>query len=250
LHIPIAHIEAGMRSFNKKMPEEINRVVTDHISDIQFCSTKTAIKNLKNENIRRHVYMVGDIMVDSLKQWYIVAKRKSQILQKLSLQPKKYFLSTVHRAENTELAKNLDIIFKTLLQIHQPIIAPLHPRTWKMIPPALWDKIQKSKYLRVIKPVGYLDMLILQKNAKKILTDSGGIQKEAYVLKTPCITLRNETEWVESLKGGWNQLTGANQSKIMHAINSHPNPKTHRAIFGHGDTAKRITRILYEYCRV
>ena len=179
LHIKVAHVEAGLRSYDKKMPEEINRVLTGHCSDLLFCPTETGVKNLKNEGIAKGVYLTGDVMVDALQESIKIAEKKSRILDELDLKPEEYFLATVHRAENTDDFSRLRSIVDAFCEIVH-IVFPCHPRTEKMLKKFdLWDRLQKS--VKVIKPVGYLDMLVLEKNARKNLTDSGGVQKEAYI---------------------------------------------------------------------
>ena len=250
--IPVAHIEAGLRSYNKKMPEEINRRLTDHISTLLFCPTKTAMANLKKEGIKKRVYNVGDIMYDALLKNIKIAQRKSKILQKLKLKSKDYFLLTIHRAENTDNLENLREIIEAIRESKEKIIFPIHPRTKKQLKklthlntyPLTHLHAYSLERLQLINPVGYLDMLILEKNAKKILTDSGGIQKEAYWLKVPCITLRKETEWIETVKAGWNVLVGSNRKKILDAIKNFKPKKKQYKHFGDGKTAKKIVKIL------
>lgn len=246
LHVRIGHIEAGMRSFNKRMPEEINRVLTDHITDYHFCSTKTAVLNLKNEGITKNVYNVGDIMYDTFLAGIKIASKNSKILNKLGIKKRNYYLATIHRAENTEDKKRLTNIINAFCKSYNPdvpIIFPIHPRTLKYLKSyKLWNRANKK--IKIIKPVGYLDMLWLEKNAKKILTDSGGVQKEAYFAKVACITLRDETEWVETVKDKWNILVGADEKKILKAIkNFSPKSKKHN-YFGDGRTSKKIVDIL------
>ena len=239
LNIPLAHIEAGLRSYNKTMPEEVNRVLTDHISDFLFCPTETAVKNLKKEGITRGVYNVGDIMYDTL----IASRAKiqnSRLLERLGLKPKQYLLLTVHRAANADNLENLRKILMAVRESGEKIVFPVHPRTRKRLKKL---KIRNSK-LKIIPPVGYLDMLVLEKNAKKILTDSGGVQKEAYWMKVPCITLRRETEWVETARSGWNILTGVDEKNIKKAIKHFQPEKSQKNWYGSGQTAKKITSIL------
>ncbi len=219
LHIPLAHVEAGLRSFNKKMPEEINRIVADHLSDILFCPTETAVENLKNEGILKGVYLVGDIMFDALMHFLKLSQEKSRILEELNLTPKSYLLLTIHRAENTDNVERLKSILSALGESGKNIIFPIHPRTKNRIREFGLENYLTSN-IRVIAPVGYLDMLELEKNAYAILTDSGGVQKEAFWLKVPCITLREETEWVETVKYKWNILVGANKDKILEALDN------------------------------
>ncbi len=247
LHIKVAHVEAGLRSFDKKMPEEINRVLTDHISDYLFAPTETAMKNLQKEGITEGVYLTGDVMYDALLHNIEIARKSSNILEKLGLRPGKYLLATVHRAENTDSRENLKNIIDALIESEEPIVFPAHPRTRKYLKAyGLMERIEKAPNIVLIPPVGYLDMLILEENARKILTDSGGIQKEAYFLKVPCITLRTRTEWVETVEDGWNVLVGADKSKILNAIRSfEPRGETYSYRFGDGKASKRIVRILY-----
>ena len=196
LHIPVAHIEAGLRSFNRQMPEEINRVLTDHISELLFVPTKTALANLIREGIQENrVKLVGDIMYDAALFFGIKAEKKSNILERLQLSKKGYILATVHRAENTNDYYRLRAIFEGLVEVAGDIkiVVPLHPRTYYAL--KRWNLLEKAnRHLQLIEPVGYLDMIMLEKNAVMIATDSGGVQKEAYFYKIPCITLRNETE--------------------------------------------------------
>lgn len=243
LDIPVAHVEAGLRSYDKAMPEEINRLLTDHVSELLFCPTENAVKNLRKEGIKKGLaYNVGDIMYDALLGARNKIK-KSKILKKLNLTPKSYILMTVHRASNTDNLENLKKIIIAVGKSREKIIFPIHPRTRKQL-----KKIKLSKFenLEIIKPVSYLDMLALEKDAKKILTDSGGIQKEAYWLKVPCITLRKETEWIETVKDGWNILTGVNEAKILKAIKTFNPNKKQKNYFGKGDTAKKIIKIILQ----
>lgn len=246
LQIPVGHIEAGLRSFNRKMPEEINRVLADHISDYLFCPTETAIRNLRNEGIQSPMVInVGDVMYDAILDNIKLAEEKSNILQSLSLKPKEYYLTTVHRAENTDSKDNLIFIIESLQMLDLPVIFPVHPRTKETI--KQYGNITMEQYNNILftDPVSYLDMLILERNAKKILTDSGGVQKEAYFLKVPCITLREETEWVETVEDGWNILTGAKKDKIINAVKDFNLKRKQRKIFGNGKAARKIAKIIY-----
>jgi UDP-N-acetylglucosamine 2-epimerase (non-hydrolysing) len=213
LHIPVAHVEAGLRSFDRSMPEEINRVVTDHLSDLLFCPTQTAVNNLANEGITNGVHLVGDVMVDVLEYYRMIAQTKSKILERLNLDPKKYIVLTVHRPANTDYCENMEAIISAVAESGKQTAFPVHPRTRKYLQEyGLWDTLPSS--IIITEPLGYLDMICLMSNAEKILTDSGGMQKEAYILGVPCITLRDTTEWVETLEGGWNVLGGAEKEKI------------------------------------
>ena len=239
LHIPVAHIEAGLRSFDKTMPEEINRVLTDHISDILFCPTKTAVINLKKEGIIKGVYNTGDIMFDILRMK--AGNRISETLNELGIKPKDYFLLTIHRAANTDNEKNLKRIVDAIVEMKENIIFPVHPRTKAKLENFGLAKIILGKdNIKIIQPVGYLEMLSLEKNAKKILTDSGGVQKEAFWFGVPCITLREETEWTETLNGGWNILAGTNKTKIRNAVLQPVKSRKRGDYYGNGHAAKKI----------
>jgi len=217
LHVPICHVEAGLRSYDKRMPEEINRVLTDHVSTLLFAPTHAAVKNLQQENISEGVHHVGDIMYDAAIRFGKIAQHESKILKQLSV--KTFFLATVHRQENTDKQESLSEIITAFDEIASPdcpVIFPIHPRTTKML-----DRYKihpRNPDVRIIPPVPFLDMIMLEKNARAILTDSGGIQKEAYFHRTPCITLRDVTEWVETVEAGWNQLVGTRTEKIVRAV--------------------------------
>ena len=247
LRIHLAHVEAGLRSFNREMPEEHNRVLTDHCSDLLFCPTQTAVNNLAKEGITKGVHLVGDTMYDALLQFIEIARRRSTILHDLELKPKSYLLATVHRPYNTDNPENLCNIINAFIQIQQPIIFPVHPRTRRKIEELNLDyAISQNGNPKLLDPVGYLDMLCLEQNAKMILTDSGGVQKEAYWLKVPCITLRDKTEWIETVKDKWNILVGANPKLIKKAIREFEGKKSADRIspFCNGKTARNIINIL------
>ena len=236
LDLKLAHIESGLRSYDRSMPEEINRVLTDEVSNFLFCPTKDAVANLKKEGIKKNIFNAGDIMHDVFLKNKI---KKSNILKKLKLIPKEYLLLTIHRSANADNLQKLESILWAVGQSKENIIFPCHPRTRKTL-----KNLKIGKNIKIIKPVGYFDILELEKKAKKIITDSGGIQKEAYWAKVPCITLRNNTEWKETLKGGWNILVGSNKSKILNAIKL-PDPKAkQKKYFGNGNSAKKIAKIL------
>ena len=216
LHIPVAHIEAGLRSFNRRMPEEVNRVLCDHISTLLFCPTETSIKNLREEGITSGVEHVGDIMYDGIL--YYQKKVNLKVLEYLCIEPNNYILATVHRAENTDNPARLKAIFQALddtTRLTETVVLALHPRTRK----ALSERsIHISKRIKVIEPAPYLETISLLQNAKAIITDSGGMQKEAFFLHTPCLTLRDETEWIETITCGANQLVGTDTKKTNQAI--------------------------------
>ena len=251
LNIPIAHIEAGLRSFNRKMPEEINRIIADHLSDILFTGTAQSVENLKREGFASNrIVEVGDVMYDAALFYGHKAESHSAILKRLNLN--KYVLATIHRAENTNHPNRLLIIFNALEKLNQEIkvVIPLHPRTRKIIETNYPEILTHSKIL-ILEPIGYFDMIVLEKHATLILTDSGGIQKEAFFYQIPCITLRDETEWIESVQLGWNRVVppvDANElySKISQALGtrgllSHP--------YGKGDAAHKIVqRLKQEVC--
>jgi UDP-N-acetylglucosamine 2-epimerase len=241
LQIKLAHIEAGLRSFNRQMPEEHNRILTDHCSDYLFCPTTTSVKNLANEGIRFGVHLVGDPMYDAVLLFSKDAER-TLILQNLRVKPKDYLLLTIHRASNTDRPEVLHSIFSAFNEVSDQIIFPIHPRTFQAI---VNSEIRIPENVKVINPIGYLDMLTLEKNARIILTDSGGIQKEAYFCKTPCITLRSETEWVETVESKWNTLVGSSTQLIISAIQNTNQPQIYTTgIYGDGDSAKKIVDVL------
>jgi UDP-N-acetylglucosamine 2-epimerase len=294
LHISVAHIEAGLRSFNKKMPEEINRVLTDHASNVLFCPTETAIENLRREGFTNivndghlvsdslipypvslnppFVANIGDVMYDSVLYNLKLAEKRSDILKRLHLfsndlsvphnpysvtplpnKSKGYALATIHRASNTDDPERLRSIFQALNEIARsvmPVIIPLHPRTRNALSALPRNPLSSTPdSLILIDPVSYLDMLLLEKNAKLILTDSGGVQKEAFILKVPCITLREETEWVETVEAGWNVLlVGADKERIMEAVDHFAPEKCaeaqERDLYGDGHASERIVGVL------
>ena len=246
LHIPVAHVEAGLRSFNRRMPEEINRVFTDHASDLLFTPTEIATENLRREGISAEsIYRVGDVMYDAALFYADKAKEKEEILKRLQLEPKGYVLATVHRAENTDDLGRLRAIFEGLERVadSSPVIMPLHPRAKKKLS-RLGSRNSKIRYLD---PVGYLDMISLEKNAAVIATDSGGVQKEAFFYRVPCVTLREETEWTETVASGWNTLAPPDPLGIYEAIKSAEPPASAPPFYGDGTAARHIVEILQRY---
>lgn len=217
LHIPIAHVEAGLRSFNRRMPEEHNRIITDHCSDLLFCPTETAIANLRNEGLTKGVHLCGDVMKDAVLLAKPRADACSTILADLGLSPNAYTLATLHRAENVDHEDRLKSILQGLESLGLPVIFPVHPRTRGKIE-ALAGRGAGFTNLRMIAPVGYLDMIALMSHSRAVLTDSGGLQKEAVWLGRPCITLRDETEWVETVASGKNRLAGADADLIRESF--------------------------------
>ena len=243
LHIKVAHVEAGLRSFDRRMPEEINRVLTDHVSDILFCPTQTAAENLKKEGIVDGFYDVGDVMFDALLHNKKIAERKSTILEDFGLGRKQYLVATIHRPSNTDKNRNLQNIVDAFCETDENIVFPVHPRTAKYLKEyGLHEKLQK--HVKLVKPLGYLDFLKLMTHARKILTDSGGVQKEAYMLKVPCITLRENTEWIETVDDGWNVLVGVNRERIVRMVNEFEPDRKQRNMFGDGKASEEIVRII------
>lgn len=242
LKIPVAHVEAGLRSFNRKMPEEINRVVADHLATWLLAPTATAVRNLAAEGIVTGVHLTGDVMYDAFLAVSKVARERSAILTALHQTPGNYSLLTLHRAENTDDPQRLQTIFSTLDELDQAVIFPIHPRTREKL--KQFGIRPAEKALRMIEPVGYFDMLNLELNAYRIFTDSGGVQKEAYMAKVPCITLREETEWVETIEAKWNRLAGADPEAIMKAADLSWVGSDYPLLFGDGKAACKIIQIL------
>jgi UDP-GlcNAc3NAcA epimerase len=239
LHIPVAHIEAGLRSYNKQMPEEINRVLTDNVSDLLFCPTQEAMDNLKKENICNNVCIVGDVMLDMI----MLAQKKQLLTQKEDFN--NYYFATIHRPYNTDDDERLVKIIETLQSLDKKVKFSVHPRTMHKLE-SLGVELAKFTNILILPPVGYFESLQLQYNANAVITDSGGVQKEAYILQKKCITLRSETEWVETLEGGWNHLVFENLNDIQKYLFT--TPTQHNAtIYGDGNAAMQITTILKNY---
>lgn len=246
LKISVAHVEAGLRSFVKSMPEEINRVLTDHVSSLLFCPTPTSVSNLKREGIKKGVHLVGDVMYDSTRQNLAAAEKSSKIMRKLTLAEKGFYLVTIHRAENTDDQDNLEKITRIVTDLDRKVVFPIHPRTRKrLLEFGLLERMASKRDLLLIDPVSYLDMLLLEKNARCVLTDSGGVQKETFFLGTPCLTLREETEWVETVKNGWNTVVGLQLEKIKRKLRENAaRPKPVRIGFGEGKASREIAKVL------
>lgn len=250
IHVPIIHIEAGLRSFNNMMPEEINRILTDRISKLLFCPTDTAVENLRNEGITKGVYNVGDVMCDAVLYYSRLIEQQGRNyffkrLEKLTSQPdpEKWYLATIHRAENTDDVKKIKCILDAFEEFEHPVIFPVHPRTRKMA----MDMMEKYNYQNVIvtQPVGYMDMLFLAKHAEKIVTDSGGLQKEAYILKTPCVTVRAQTEWVETLRGNQNILCRPDKEDILDKVYRINVDKDYtKNYYGDGHASEKIVNLI------
>ena len=243
LHIPIAHVEAGLRSFNRRMPEEVNRVLTDHASALLFCPAEAAAANLCNEGIRNGVHVVGDVMADALFRFLPRATVQSRILDTLGLAPRSYLLCTIHRAENTADHVGLRRLFAGLSDLGRCVLVPLHPRTRALL--EVGGGLPACENLRFTEPLGYLDMLQATANAHAVLTDSGGLQKEAYWLGVPCLTLRSETEWTETLAHGWNRLTGTDLGQIATAL-ARPPSNDPPPLYGSGHAADQVANCLLQ----
>lgn len=249
LHIPVVHIEAGLRSFNRLMPEEINRVLTDHLSTHLFCPTDAAVANLEKEGITRGVFKVGDVMFDVFLFCRELACTESTILPDLGLDPGSYYLATVHRQENSDSMENLTNILSAFEELSSqdgcPVVFPVHPRTRKNLMER-GDGLPATSRVRLIPPVSYLDMIALEVHARLILTDSGGVQKEAYFSGVPCVTLRNETEWIETVEAGWNRLAGTELARIVAACGEALDfrPSEQFPFYGNGNAGQDIVEQL------
>lgn len=241
LHIPVVHIEAGERSYDRRMPEEINRLVADQLSSAYFCVSQTAVKQLAREGITENVFWVGDVMLDANLANRPLARQKSTVLSTLGLASGSFGLVTVHRAANTDDPARLANIVTALNQVGETVIFPVHPRTRGALEKL---DVQFADNVRVIEPVGYYDMMILEENARIIATDSGGVQREAYFMKKPCITLRDETEWTETVHVGWNKLVGVDVDAILHEWKTFTPPAEQPPIFGDGKAGEKIAHQL------
>ena len=242
--IPTGHVEAGMRSFDRSMPEELNRVLTDHASELLLCSTETAMRNLANEGVRGESHLVGDVMADVSLAFRDIAEERSQILDQLGLDPGSYLVVTAHRAGNVDRPERLEALVSLLEALPAPVVLPMHPRTRERLMAAgLMDRLDGIK---VIPPLGYLDFMKLARHARAVLTDSGGVQKEAYILGVPCVTLRDTTEWVETVEAGWNTLVDLDPAAALAALERRP-PEDRPELYGGGHAAERVCEVLAAY---
>lgn len=241
LHIPVIHVEAGLRSFNRTMPEELNRVLTDHISDLLFCSSVVGVNQLASEGITKGVFNVGDVMFDALLTFSEIAKTKVNLADVTPFEAGTFLLATIHRPANTDKPENLMQILQAFERIKKPIIWPVHPRN-----KARLGSMALPENLHLIEPQPYFNMLTLLDSCETVLTDSGGLQKEAYWKGKRCITLRDETEWVETLENRWNQLAGANADKIVQAYQTQPVAEW-KPIYGDGKASKKIAEIIGKF---
>lgn len=238
LGLPVAHVEAGLRSFDRRMPEEINRVLTDHVSNLLFCPTEAAVLNLKREGITKGVHRVGDVMMDAVFQ--NLARAQASGTRPTDRPRHSYFLATIHRAENTDDPARLQAILETLGKLGAPTLLPLHPRTRKRMEEI---GLGTARNVELLPPAPYSSLLLLLDGARAVLTDSGGIQKEAFILGTPCVTLRESTEWVETVEAGANRLAGADPGRILRAVRAAeraPRPRAGRRAYGGGLASRRI----------
>ncbi len=241
LHIPIAHVEAGLRSYDRRMPEEVNRVVADHLSDLLLCPTEHAVENLAKEGISQGVHMAGDVMLDAFRQNLQAAKRTTDAaLSSFGVEPRSYALLTVHRAENVDQPHRLARILEGVSASGMPVVFPVHPRTRA----ALGGDGRAPQNVKLVEPVGYLEMLVLEACAEVVVTDSGGVQKEAYFARRPCVTLRDRTEWTETTSTGWNVLTGTDPQRIAEAMRMFRPDGPSPEVFGDGHAAERVVELL------
>jgi len=242
LSVPVAHIEAGLRSYNRRMPEEVNRVVADHLSNLLLCPSEVAVRNLAAEGVTRNVHVIGDVMLDVLN-WarQRLAANPSSIHQRLGVRERQYLVATVHRSENTDDPSRLAGILDSFNTADETIVWSVHPRTRRVVADA---GMQIEPHVRMIEPVGYLDMVALTGGARMVLTDSGGLQKEAYWLGVPCLTMRDETEWVETVEAGWNTLVGAESQKITPAVRSFTPASERPQLYGDGHAAAKCIELL------
>ncbi len=242
LHLPVCHVEAGLRSFNRRMPEELNRVVADHLSTLLFCPTETSVENLRKEGIEKGVHLVGDVMYDVALASAQEARRRD-IVHRLGLTPKGYVLATVHRPASVDERGPLESILKAFRDCGESVVFPAHPRTRARMREFDLDAGLPSN-VRMIDPVDYFDFLALLIGAKKVATDSGGVQKEAYFFGVPCVTLRDETEWIETVEDGWNAVVGTDTKDIVHALRNFDPRGTKSKSFGDGHAAEKIAALL------
>lgn len=248
LHVPVAHVEAGLRSFDRRMPEEVNRVLTDHVSSLLFCPTDAAVHNLAAEGISDGVRLVGDVMVDTAYHFRDRLDSLVDLPDELRLPGGSYVLATIHRPSNTDDPAVLTRVVDALCDSPRPVIFPVHPRCEKNLREhGLWDRLVGSETVVLSKPRGYLDMLKLMDGACVVATDSGGLQKEAYVFGVPCVTLRDTTEWVETVEAGWNVLVGADAKRILAALADPPRGKDHPDFYGDGTAAARVVDTIRQW---
>jgi UDP-N-acetylglucosamine 2-epimerase len=245
--IPVGHVEAGMRSFDRSMPEELNRIVADHASDLLLCSTETAVRNLEREGAGRDAHLVGDVMADVLLAFRDIAERDSPILEIRGLEPGEYFLVTAHRPGNVDFPERLERLVELIEALPGPVAFPVHPRTEVRLEAAgLFDRLEAAPQVELTPPLGYIDFLKLALHARAVLTDSGGVQKEAYLLGVPCLTLRDTTEWVETVEAGWNVLVDLDRDAALAALERRP-PTERPELYGGGHASDRVCEVVAAY---
>jgi UDP-N-acetylglucosamine 2-epimerase len=245
--IPTGHVEAGMRSFDRAMPEELNRVLTDHASDLLLCSTETAVANLERESAAGEVHLVGDVMADVSLTFRDIAEERSQILEARGLDPGDYFALTAHRPGNVDDPARLARLVELIEALPRRVVFPVHFRTEKRLNGAgLFERLERAEHVELTPPLGYLDFLKLARHSRAVLTDSGGVQKEAYLLGVPCVTLRNTTEWVETVEAGWNVLVDLDRDAAIAALERNPPPERPE-LYGGGQAAERVFQVLGAY---
>jgi len=243
MDLTVAHIEAGLRSYNQEMPEETNRILTDHVSDLLFAPSKSAVESLEREGITEGVHFVGDVMYDAILWARKVASEESTILERISVREEEFILATIHRVGNTDNPAKLKAITEALSDAPLPVVLPVHPRTESRLQEyGLWD--QTADAIEIIDPVGYIDFVRLLDSAERVATDSGGVQKEAFYLDTPCVTMRKETEWTETVECGRNILVSADRDAIREALRTDEWPDTKQSPYGDGQAAKQVAEVL------
>ena len=245
--IPTGHVEAGMRSFDRSMPEELNRVLTDHASDLLLCSTETALANLEREHAAGEAHLVGDVMADVSLTFRDIAEERSRILEARGLEPGEYFVMTAHRSGNVDDPDRLTKLVELIEALPRTVVFPVHFRTQARVEAAdLFERLERAEHVELTPPLGYLDFLKLVRHARAVLTDSGGVQKEAYLLGVPCVTLRDTTEWVETVESGWNVLVDLDREAALAALERTP-PAERPELYGGGHAAERVCDVLASY---
>jgi UDP-N-acetylglucosamine 2-epimerase (non-hydrolysing)/UDP-GlcNAc3NAcA epimerase len=245
--VPTGHVEAGMRSFDRSMPEELNRVLTDHASDLLLCSTQTAMANLEREHAAGEAHLVGDVMADVSLTFRDIAEERSRILEARGLERGEYFVVTAHRSGNVDDPERLTKLVELVEALPRTVVFPVHFRTEARLEAAnLFERLERAEHVELTPPLGYLDFLELARNARAVLTDSGGVQKEAYLLGVPCVTLRDTTEWVETVESGWNVLVDLNRDAALAAVERAP-PAERPELYGGGHAAERVCEVLASY---
>jgi UDP-N-acetylglucosamine 2-epimerase len=245
--IPVGHVEAGMRSFDRAMPEELNRVLTDHTSDLLLCSTETAVANLEREAAAGEVHLVGDVMADVSLTFRDIAEERSPILEERGLEPREYYALTAHRPGNVDDARRLERLVELVEALPRRVVFPVHFRTEERLCAAgLFERLERAEHVELTPPLGYLDFLKLARHSRAVLTDSGGVQKEAYLLGVPCVTLRDTTEWVETVENGWNVLVDLDRDAALAALERDP-PEERPELYGGGHASDRVCDIVGAY---